>query len=228
MVKLSRLVPEGAADVIVKMENLNLGGSIKSRTAYGMIEAAERAGRLGPDSIIVEPTSGNQGIGIAMVAAIKGYRARIIMPETMSVEWRKLIEAYGAEVVLTPAGKDIAETFAICINTAYQMAAEDPHVVILQQFENPANPDIHERTTAQEILEQMGGEIDAFVAGVGTGGSLTGIGRALRKNLPGVKIYAVEPSASAVLSGGEIGVHKQQGIGDGFIPPILDRKFLTM
>lgn len=224
MVKLSRLVPEEAADVLVKLENLNLGGSIKSRTAYGMITAAEKAGKLGPNSILVEPTSGNQGIGIAMIAAIKGYKARIVMPASMSIERRKLIEAYGAEVYLTPVGKDISETFDICIETVYQMAKDDPNVVILQQFENPANPAIHEATTAEEIIQQVEGPIDAFVAGIGTGGTITGIGRALKNVYPEIKIYAVEPSTSAILTGGEVSTHKQQGIGDGFIPEILDQE----
>jgi len=222
MVKLNRLVPYQAADIYVKLENLNLGGSIKSRTAYGMIMAAEEAGKLGPNSIIAEPTSGNQGIGIAMIAAIKGYRSRIVMPESMSEERRKLIHAYGAEVILTPVGKDIAETFAICIDKVYQMAAEDPNIVILQQFENPANPEIHMQTTAREILEQMNGRIDAFVASVGTGGTLTGIGRVLKQKYPEITNYAVEPSTSAILTGGIVSTHKQQGIGDGFVPKILD------
>jgi cysteine synthase len=224
MVKLNRLVPDQAADVLVKLENLNLGGSIKSRTAFGMITAAEKAGKLGPNSILVEPTSGNQGIGIAMIAAIKGYKARIVMPASMSIERRKLIEAYGAEVYLTPVGQDISETFNICIDTVYQMAKEDPNVVILQQFENPANPEIHEATTAEEILNQVDGPIDAFVAGIGTGGTISGIGRALRRAYPDIKIYAVEPSTSAILTGGEISTHKQQGIGDGFIPGILNQE----
>jgi len=223
MVKLNKIVPADGADILVKLENLNLGGSIKSRTAYGMIEAAEKAGKLGPNSILVEPTSGNQGIGIAMIAAIKGYRARIVMPESMSVERRKLIEAYGAEVFLTPVGKDITETFDICIKTVYKMAEDNPNVVVLQQFENPANPEIHRRTTAREIIEQIDGAIDAFVAGIGTGGTIMGIGSFLREKYPFIKIYAVEPSTSAVLSGGVVSAHMQQGIGDGFIPGILDR-----
>ena len=202
MVKLNKIVPPGSGDVLVKLENLNLGGSIKSRTAFGMIEAAEKAGRLGPDSILVEPTSGNQGIGIAMVAAIKGYKARIVMPANMSVERRKLIEAYGAEVILTPVGKDISETFETCIDEVYRMAQEDPNVVVLQQFENPANPEIHRQTTGQEILEQVDGPIDAFVAGIGTGGTITGIGSFLKEQFPSCKIFAVEPSTSAILSGG--------------------------
>lgn len=224
IVKLTRIVPPGSGDVLVKLENLNLGGSIKSRTAFGMIEAAERLGRLGPNSILVEPTSGNQGIGIAMVAAIKGYRARIVMPASMSIERRKLIEAYGAEVVLTPVGKNISETFKTCIEEVSRMAQEDPDVVVLQQFENPANPEIHRRTTGREILEQVDAPIDAFVAGIGTGGTITGIGAVLKERYPAIKIFAVEPSTSAVLSNGVVSAHKQQGIGDGFIPKILDQE----
>lgn len=224
MVRLNRVVPKDGGDIFVKLENLNLGGSIKSRTAYGMIEAAERAGKLGANSIIVEPTSGNQGIGIAMIAAIKGYKARIVMPESMSIERRKLVQAYGAEIVLTPVGKNICETFQTCIEAVDEMAANDPNVVVLQQFENPANPGIHRSTTAREILEQMEGPIDAFVAAIGTGGTITGIGEVLKDKWPGIRIYAVEPATSAVLSGGEISNHKQQGIGDGFIPAILNQE----
>ena len=223
MVKLNKLVPQEAGHVFVKLENLNLGGSIKSRSAFNMIKAAEEVGKLTSDSIIVEPSSGNQGIGVAMIAAIKGYKARIVMPETMSEERGKLIKAYGAEVVLSPVGKDIKETFENCIGVAYKMAEEDSRVVILQQFENPANPEIHEEATGVEILEQIEGPIDAFVAAIGTGGTITGIGRVLRKAYPNILIYAVEPAKAAVLSGGEITSHKQQGIGDGFIPQVLDQ-----
>jgi len=223
MVKLTKIVPPDSGDVLVKLENLNLGGSIKSRTAFGMVEAAEKSGRLGPNSILVEPTSGNQGIGIAMIAAIKGYKARIVMPASMSIERRKLIEAYGAEVVLTPVGENISETFKTCMEEVSRMAQEDPNVVVLQQFENPANPEIHRRTTGREILEQVDVPIDAFVAGIGTGGTITGIGDVLKERYPAIKIFAVEPSTSAVLSNGVVSVHKQQGIGDGFIPKILDQ-----
>lgn len=218
IVRLNRLVPPSSAAVWVKLECLGLGGSIKTRTAFGMIEAAERDGLLTPDSILVEPTSGNQGVAIAQIAAIKGYRARIVMPESMTAERRLLIEHYGAEVVLTPVGADITETFDICIATALRMAEEDPRVVVLQQFENPANPGIHQRTTGPEIFEQMGGRVDAFIAGVGTGGTVTGVGRYLREQNPDVQIVAVEPSTAAVATGGEISTHRQSGIGDGFIP----------
>lgn len=202
----------------LKLEHLGLGGSVKTRTALGMIEAAERAGRLAPDSILVEPTSGNQGIAIAQIAAIKGYRARIVMPETMTAERRLLIEHYGADVVLTPAGSDISETFETCINTALAMAEEDPRVVVLQQFENPANPEIHYATTGPEIYEQVNGRVDAFVAGVGTGGTVTGVGRYLRERQPNVQVIAVEPATAAIATGGTVDTHRQSGIGDGFIP----------
>ena len=222
MVRLRRLVPPGSASVFVKLENLILGGSIKTRTALGMIEAAEQEGRLGPDSILVEATSGNQGIAIALIAAVKGYRARIVMPEGMSVERRRLIELYGAEVVLTPAGADMLETFETCIKTARRMAEEDPNVVALEQFENPANPQIHYRTTGPEILEQMQGRVDAFVAGVGTGGTVTGVGCFLREHVPDVRIVAVEPTNAPAATGGPVTTHRQQGIGDGFIPGNCD------
>jgi len=223
MVKLTRIVPDDCGSVLVKLENLNLGGSIKSRTAYGMITAAEKAGKLGPNSIIVEPTSGNQGIGLAMIGAMKGYKVRIIMPECMSEERKKLIQIYGAEIVLTPVGKDVTETFSICINTALKMAEEDPNVFVPQQFENPNNPEIHRITTAQEVLEQVDGEIDAFVAAFGTGGTITGIGEVLKERFPKIKIYIVEPQNAAVLSGCKVTSHVQQGIGDGLIPQVLNK-----
>lgn len=222
MAKLTKIVPEGAAEVYVKLENLNLGNSVKTRTAYGMIIAAEKEGLLGPNSILVEPTSGNQGVGIAQIAAIKGYQARILMPASVSEERKKLVEHYGAEVILTPVGKDIEESFVVCIDMALKMAEEDPNVVVLQQFENPANPAIHYETTGPEIYEQVDGKVDAFVAGVGTGGTVTGVGRFLKEKNPDVKIYAVEPSTAAIMTGGEVSYHKQQGIGDGFIPKNCD------
>jgi cysteine synthase A len=187
-----------------------------------MIEAAERDGRLNPDSILVEATSGNQGIAIAQIAAVKGYRARIVMPENMSVERRRLVELYGAEIVLTPVGTNVFETFDTCIKTALAMADDDARVVVLQQFENPANPDIHYRTTGPEILEQMDGRIDAFIAGVGTGGTITGVGRFLREHALHTRIVAVEPEHAPAATGGPVGSHRQQGIGDGFIPTNCD------
>lgn len=227
LVRLRRIGAETGAAILVKPEGLNPGGSIKSRTAWWMIERAERAGRLRPDSIIVEPTSGNQGIGIAMVAAIKGYSVRIVMPECMSRERRLLIQAYGAEVVLVPQGRDIAETIDACITTARQMAADDPRVFIPQQFENPDNPEIHRLTTGPEILRATGGQVDAFVAGIGTGGTITGVGEVLRESNPCVRIVAVEPANGAILSRGKVGMHRQEGIGDGLIPPILNRSLIT-
>ncbi|NPV71022.1 MAG: cysteine synthase A [Firmicutes bacterium] len=222
LVELRRVRPKNRTRILAKMEAVNPGGSIKSRTALGMIEAAERRGLLHPDSIIVEPTSGNQGIGLAMVAAVKGYKAIIVMPETMSIERRRLIRAYGAQIVLTPDCGDMQKTFEACIRKAYDLRDNDPRVFIPQQFENPANPDIHRRTTGPEIMEQVGEPISAFVAGVGTGGSLTGVGESLKEKCPGVIIVAVEPDNAAVLSGGKMGNHIQQGIGDGMIPPVLN------
>jgi cysteine synthase A len=220
--KLTHIVPADAGDVFVKMEQLGLGGSVKTRTAFGMITTAERDGRLGPDSVIVEPTSGNQGIAVALVAAIKGYRARIVMPSTMSVERRRLIEAYGAEVVLTDPAETVQETFAHAIDVAYAMAEEDPHVVVLQQFENPANPAIHYATTGPEMWEQMEGRIDAFVCGVGTGGTITGVGRFLADQGSSARVIAVEPAAAPAIAGGAVSTHRQQGIGDGFVPHNCD------
>lgn len=222
MVRLVRMASPGSADVFAKLENLNLGGSIKTRTALGMVEAAEKAGRLGPDSILVEPTSGNQGIAIAQIAAIRGYSAVIVMPETVSEERARLIELYGARVVRTPAKADVAETYEHAIEVAMRMAAEDPRVVVLQQFTNTANPAIHYATTGPEIFEQMGGRIDAFVAGVGTGGTITGVGRFLHEHLPDCIVVAVEPFNAPAITGGQVSFHIQQGIGDGFIPENCD------
>lgn len=223
LIQLGRVGGEGRARVLAKLEALNPGGSIKSRTAMAMIEAAEKAGLLRPDSIIVEPTSGNQGIGLAMVAAVRGYRARLIMPDCASEERRKLVEAYGAEAVMVPTGGDIGAAIRACIELAQRMKKEDPRVFVPQQFQNPANPEVHRRTTGQEILEQVGGPIDAFVAGIGTGGTLTGVGEALRARFPDVIVAAVEPENAAILSGGPIGEHEQQGIGDGLIPEVLNQ-----
>jgi len=205
-------------NIYAKAEFLNPGGSIKDRVALAMIEGAEQKGRLKPDSIFVEPTSGNTGIGIALVGRLKGYRVRIVMPENMSVERKKLIKALGAELVLTSAEKGIAGSVEI----VQQMKAEDPRVVVLQQFENQDNPRIHYEQTAVELWRQMTGEIDCFVAGVGSGGTLQGVGRFLRDHKPGVRIAAVEPKDVSALLGHEPGLHQIQGIGDGFIPDILD------
>ena len=218
LVRLRRVTAGAGAEVLVKLEFQNPGGSVKDRIGLSMIEAAEAAGKLGPDTIILEPTSGNTGIGLAMVAAAKGYRCTLVMPETMSLERRKLLRAYGAELVLTPG----SEGMKGAIRTATEMAAADPRYFIPQQFENPANPAVHRRTTAEEIWRDTDGKLDIFVSGVGTGGTLTGVGQVLKERLPGLKIVAVEPADSPVLSGGKPGPHKIQGIGAGFVPAILE------
>ncbi len=221
MVRLRRVVPQDAATVLGKMENLNPGGSVKDRIALAMIEDAERSGRLKPDSTIVEPTSGNTGIGLALVAAVKGYRIILTMPEDMSVERRRLLERLGAELVLTPA----IEGMTGSVFAAQQLCKDHADYFMPQQFENEANPDVHQRTTAREILEATGGRIDAFVAGVGTGGTITGVGRLIREEIgPQVLIMAVEPARSPVLSGGRAGMHGIQGIGASFVPGVLDRE----
>ncbi len=222
MIRLARIVPEGCAEVLVKYEGVNIGGSIKTRTAYNMILDAEERGIITPDTIIVEPTSGNQGIGLALVGAVKGYKVRIIMPDSVSEERRKLIKAYGAELVLVHDAGDIGACINECVETALRMAKEDGNVWVPQQFENPANPAVHENHTAVEILEQVEGEIHGFCSGIGTGGTLSGIGHALKAKYPRMSIWAVEPQNAAILSGGNIGTHLQMGIGDGLIPGNLD------
>lgn len=222
LVELQRMTEPGDARVLVKFEAVNPGGSIKSRSALAMVEAAEQSGILKPDSIIVEPTSGNQGIGLAMVGAVKGYKVRIIMPDSVSQERRKLILNYGAELLLVPDHGDIGKTIDVCIKTAFKMAEDDENVFVPQQFENPNNVLIHKTTTAREILEQVNSKIDAFCAGIGTGGTITGIGEVLKENYPDLIIAAVEPANAAILSGGEVSNHEQQGVGDGLIPPILN------
>ena len=220
MVRLKRVIPQDAATVLGKMENLNPGGSVKDRIALAMVEDAERSGRLRPDSVIVEPTSGNTGIGLALVAAVKGYRLILTMPDDMSVERRRLLERYGAELVLTPA----IEGMTGAVFAAQELCKKNPGYFMPQQFENEANPEVHYRTTAREILEATGGRVDAFVAGVGTGGTITGVGRLLREEVgENVLIVAVEPSRSPVLSGGRAGMHGIQGIGASFVPGVLDR-----
>ncbi len=223
MVRLNRLPESGSAEILVKVEALNVGGSIKSRTALNMIEEAERAGLLRPDSVIVEPTSGNQGIGLALVGAIKGYRTVIVMPDSVSLERRKLVHHYGAEVVLVHDAGDIGRCIEECLQTALRMQREDARVFIPQQFSNPDNKLAHIRYTAQEILEQVGGPIHGFCSGIGTGGTISGIGEVLREHNPGMEIWAVEPENAAILAGGAIGTHIQMGIGDGIIPDILNR-----
>jgi cysteine synthase A len=217
MVRLNRIPGEGAAEVWGKLEACNPGGSVKDRICLSMIEAAERDGRLKPGATIIEPTSGNTGIGLALVAAVKGYRLILTMPDTMSEERRSLLKAYGATLVLTPDSKGMHAA----VQKAEEILAEHPEYFMPQQFSNPANPDIHRRTTATELLEQFS-RIDAFVAGVGTGGTITGVGEVLRERMRGIKIYAVEPAASPVLADGDPGFHKIQGIGAGFIPDNLN------
>ena len=222
LIKLSRMVPAGSADVLVKYEALNVGGSIKTRTAYNMIQDAEDQGLLTPDSIIVEPTSGNQGIGLALVGAVKGYKVRIIMPDSVSHERRKLVRAYGGELILVKDEGDIGACIQACLDTALKMAEEDPNVWVPQQFSNPSNPAVHKSQTALEILDQVEGDIHGFCSGVGTGGTLTGIGTVLKEKFPEMEIWAVEPENAAILSKGRITTHLQMGIGDGIIPENLD------
>ena len=210
------------AEILVKYEAVNIGGSIKTRTAYHMISQAEKQGKIGPDTILVEPTSGNQGIGIALVGAVKGYQVRIIMPDSVSEERRKLISHYGAQLVLVHDEGDIGACIAKCMEVAAQMEKEDPRVFIPQQFVNPDNPAVHRLHTAEEILKQVEGPIHGFCSGVGTGGTITGIGETLKGRFPDIEIWAVEPENAAILSGGSIGTHLQMGIGDGLIPDNLN------
>ena len=222
VIRLQRMVPEDCAEILVKFEGLNVGGSIKTRTAYNMILDAEKNGKITKDTIIVEPTSGNQGIGLALVGAVRGYKCRIIMPDSVSEERRKLVMHYGAEVVLEHDDGNIGDCIERCLETALRMQSEDPNVFVPQQFENPANPQIQREQTAREILEQVDGPIHGFCSGIGTGGTLTGIGEVLKQANPDMTIWAVEPEEAAILSGGLIGTHVQMGIGDGVIPPILN------
>lgn len=224
MIRLShRIVPEDSAEILVKYEGVNIGGSIKTRTAYHMICEAEKRGIIKEDTIIVEPTSGNQGIGLALIGAVRGYKVRIIMPDSVSEERRKLVKAYGAELVLKHDDGDIGACIAECLETALQMEKDDPCVWVPQQFENPDNPSVHKYHTALEILEQVGGPIHGFCSGIGTGGTISGIGETLKKQYPDIKIWAVEPENAAILSGGSIGTHLQMGIGDGIIPANLNK-----
>lgn len=222
LVRLNRLVPAGSAEVYVKLEYQNPGASVKDRIAISMIEVAEQEGRIKPGDTIIEPTSGNTGIGLALVAAAKGYKAILVMPETMSIERRNLLRAYGAELVLTPG----SEGMNGAVRKAEELAQENPSYFLPQQFKNQANVKIHRETTGPEIVEainSLDGKLDAFVAGIGTGGTITGAGEVLKKNFDGIKIYAVEPAASPLLSGGKPGPHKIQGIGANFVPEILNR-----
>ena len=224
MIRLDRMPEEDSADVLVKMEALNVGGSIKTRTALNMIEQAEKDGLIGKDTIIVEPTSGNQGIGLALVGAVKGYKTIIIMPDSVSEERRKLVRQYGAEVRLIHDAGDIGACIDECLKTALRMRDEDPRVFVPQQFENPNNTLTHKKYTALEIMAQVAGPIDGFCAGIGTGGTITGIGEVLKAQYPGIEIWAVEPENAAILAGGTVGTHLQMGIGDGIIPEILNQQ----
>ena len=227
MIRLNRMPDEDSADILVKFEALNVGGSIKTRTALNMIQQAERQGLINKDSIIVEPTSGNQGIGLALVGAVKGYRTIIIMPDSVSIERSKLVKHYGAEVILIHDDGDIGEAIDKCRIKAEELAAENDKVFIPQQFENPANVEAQYTQTAREIIEQAGKQIDGFCSGIGTGGTITGIGKALKEANPETLIWAVEPENAAILSGGSIGTHIQMGIGDGLIPKILDTEIYS-
>lgn len=224
LVRLQRLTEPDMAQILVKYEGVNVGGSIKTRTAAKMIEEAEARGDIGPGSIIVEPTSGNQGIGLALVCAVKGYEARIIMPDSVSEERRLLVEHYGATTIVVHDEGDIGKAIDECISIAQEMAAEDPRVYVPQQFENIDNLRAHRNHTALEIAEDAGCHIHGFVSGIGTGGTISGIGQTLKRLYPDIEIWAVEPENAAILSGGGIGSHLQMGIGDGLIPAILDQE----
>jgi len=222
IIRLQHIAPEDGAQILVKFEGLNVGGSIKTRTAYNMIRDAEEKGLIHENTIIVEPTSGNQGIGLSLVGAVRGYRVKIIMPDSVSEERRKLVQHYGAEVILVHDAGNIGLCIEECLALALRMKAEDPNVFVPQQFENPANPAIQRDQTAREILDDVNGPIHGFCSGIGTGGTITGIGETLKAANPDMTIWAVEPEHAAILSGGSIGTHLQMGIGDGVIPEILN------
>ena len=223
MIRLNHLADPEGADILVKFEGLNVGGSIKTRTAYNMILDAEKKGLIQEDTIIVEPTSGNQGIGLALVGAVRGYQVKIIMPDSVSEERRKLVKHYGAEVLLVHDAGNIGKCIEDCVKLAMKMKENNPKVFVPQQFENPANPQIQRDQTAEEILAQVDGPIDGYCSGIGTGGTITGIGEVLKEHYPDMEIWAVEPENAAILSGGSIGTHVQMGIGDGVIPTILNQ-----
>ncbi len=223
IIRLRNMTDENDAEILVKYEGLNVGGSIKTRTALNMIDDAERRGLINENTVIVEPTSGNQGIGLALVGAVRGYKVKIIMPDSVSEERRKLVRHYGAEVILVHDGGNIGLCIEECLNLALKMKAEDKNVFVPQQFENPANPEIQRKSTAREILEAVNKPIHGFCSGIGTGGTITGIGEVLKEANPDMKIWAVEPENAAILSGGSIGTHVQMGIGDGVIPEILNQ-----
>lgn len=224
LIRLNKMADPDGAEVLVKFEGLNVGGSIKTRTAYNMIRQAEKDGIINDGTIIVEPTSGNQGIGLALIGAVKGYKTIIIMPDSVSEERRKLVRHYGAEVILVHDAGNIGECIDECMKLAYEMAEKDPNVYVPQQFENPANPLVHKHHTGLEILEQVAGPVDGFCSGIGTGGTISGIGEVLKRQNPDVVIWAVEPENAAILAGGTIGTHLQMGIGDGLIPKNLNRE----
>ena len=227
IIRLSKMGDPDGAEILVKFEGLNVGGSIKTRTAYNMIRDAEARGLLNKNTVIVEPTSGNQGIGLALVGAVLGYKTKIIMPDSVSEERRKLVNHYGAEVILVHDAGNIGDCIEECLKTALEMQANDPCVFVPQQFENPANSDAQRSFTGKEILEQVGGPIHGFCSGIGTGGTITGIGETLKSKNPDIEIWAVEPEHAAILSGGSIGTHIQMGIGDGVIPAILNQSIYT-
>ena len=224
IIRLSHMTQPDWAEILVKFEGLNVGGSIKTRTAYNMICDAEAKGLINENTIIVEPTSGNQGIGLALVGAVKGYKTKIIMPDSVSEERRLLVEHYGAEVILIHDAGNIGECIHQCLQTALKMQEEDENVFVPQQFENPANVEVQRKVTGEEILRQVNGPIHGFCSGIGTGGTITGIGETLKEKNPDIEIWAVEPEHAAILSGGSIGTHNQMGIGDGVIPKILNRE----
>ncbi len=223
IIRLRHMPDPDSAEVLVKFEGLNVGGSIKTRTALNMISEAEKEGKIHPDTIIVEPTSGNQGIGLALIGAVRGYKVKIIMPDSVSEERRKLVEHYGAEVILVHDEGNIGLCIEECLRLALEMRDSDPNVFVPQQFENPANPSVQRSVTAMEIIEQVGKEIHGFCSGIGTGGTITGIGETLKKYNPHMTVWAVEPENAAILSGGAIGTHVQMGIGDGVIPAVLNQ-----
>lgn len=227
IIRLNHMNKPGNAQVLVKFEGLNVGGSIKTRTAYNMIKDAESKGIIHKDTIIVEPTSGNQGIGLALIGAVRGYQTIIIMPDSVSEERRKLVRHYGAEVILVHDAGNIGDCIEECLQTALKMKEENPNVFVPQQFENPANPMVHRHHTGLEILEQIAGPIDGFCSGIGTGGTITGIGEVLKAQNPDIEIWAVEPEHAAILAGGTVGTHLQMGIGDGVIPANLNQKIYS-
>ena len=227
IIRLQHMVEEDSAQVLVKYEGLNVGGSIKTRTALNMIERAEQQGLINKDTIIVEPTSGNQGIGLALVGAVKGYETIIIMPDSVSEERRKLVEHYGATVKLVHDEGNIGDCIDECLNIAMRMKEKNPRVFVPEQFSNPANPEVHHHHTGVEILEQVAGDIDGFCSGIGTGGTISGIGTVLKAQNPNIEIWAVEPEHAAILAGGTIGTHLQMGIGDGIIPENLNQNIYS-